>query len=548
MSTPAPDSRLRVALVGVPNCGKTALFNRLTGSRQHVANYAGVTVERKEGQCTDAATGRSYRVLDLPGSYSLAAATLDEAITRDVVLGRFQGEQAPDVIVNVVDATNLRLGLRLSLELLRLGRPMIIALNLSDIARQRGMNVDPAQLGALLGCAVVETVAVQSGGEKQLLAAMAQLQPPQARAAPGWSPLRREEIEATQREVRRILDELGYSEPLRVRALARIDRIVMHPVAGPALLLVVLFLMFQAVFSWAKLPSDLISAGMGGLGQWLGSTMSAGPLRSLLVDGVIGGVGTVLVFLPQILILFFFILLLEDSGYLPRAAFLLDRLMGSVGLSGRAFIPLLSSFACAIPGIMATRTIPNMRDRLATILLAPLMTCSARLPVYGLVIGAFIPAGKVGIFNLQGLVLFGLYVAGVVGALAVAFVMQRFTMKSAYHPLLMELPEYRWPNLRNLVIGLWERGAHFSHARGHHHLRADDRAVVSQHVPRGTAGCDRGAHRVQLCRHAGPGAAGDLRAHRLQLADIHCAGAGACRARSGSGRAGYGVCTVGQRR
>jgi ferrous iron transport protein B len=453
----AADNRPRVALVGVPNCGKTALFNRLTGSRQHVANYAGVTVERKEGQCTDAASGRSYRVLDLPGSYSLAAATLDEAITRDVVLGRFQGEEVPDVIVNVVDATNLRLGLRLSLELMRLGRPMIVALNLSDIARQRGMNVDPAKLGALLGCPVVETVAVQSGGERQLLAALAQLPEATTSSAVMWSPLRREEIEATQREVRRILDELGYKEPLRQRALARIDRIVMHPVAGPALLLLVLFLMFQAVFSWAALPMELIDGGIGAIGQWLTTIMPDGPLRSLLVDGVVAGVGAVLVFLPQILILFFFILLLEDSGYLPRAAFLLDRLMGRVGLSGRAFIPLLSSFACAIPGIMAARTIPNMRDRLATILLAPLMTCSARLPVYALVIGAFIPMRSVGIFNLQGLVLFALYAAGVVSALAVAFVMKRITMKSAYHPLLMELPEYRWPNLRNLVIGLWER-------------------------------------------------------------------------------------------
>jgi ferrous iron transport protein B len=457
MSAAATDSRLRLALVGVPNCGKTALFNRLTGSRQHVANYAGVTVERKEGHCTDPASGRSYRVLDLPGSYSLAAATLDEAITRDVVLGRFQGEQSPDVIVNVVDATNLRLGLRLSLELLRLGRPMIVALNLSDIARQRGMNVDPARLAALLGCPVVETVAVQSGGERQLLGALAQLPAAAPNTDVKWSPLRREEIEATQREVRRILNELGYSEPLRVRALARIDRLVMHPAGGWALLLVVLFLMFQAVFSWASLPSDLIESGVGAVGQWVAGALAEGPLRSLLVEGVIAGIGGVLVFLPQILILFFFILLLEDSGYLPRAAFVLDRLMGSVGLSGRAFIPLLSSFACAIPGIMAARTIPNMRDRLATILLAPLMTCSARLPVYSLLIAAFIPESHIGVFNLQGLVMFGLYAAGVLGAMAVAFVMKKFTMRSAYHPLMMELPEYRWPNLRNLVIGLWER-------------------------------------------------------------------------------------------
>jgi ferrous iron transport protein B len=454
----------RIALVGVPNCGKTALFNRLTGSRQKVANYAGVTVERKEGISHDAATGRDYRVLDLPGSYSLAATTLDEAITRDAVLGRLAGETPPDLIVNVVDATNLRLGLRLSLELLRLGRPMIVALNMSDIARARGMNIDPARLAAQLGCPVVETVAVSSGGERALVSQLAQ-----ARRAPpapplAWSPLRREEIESTQREVRRILDVIGYREPMRARALARIDAVVMHPVAGVLLLVAVLFLMFQAVFSWAAPPADAIDAAFSALGGWLNGVMPVGPLRSLLVDGVVAGTGSVLVFLPQILILFFFILVLEDSGYLPRAAFLLDRLMGRVGLSGRSFIPLLSSFACAIPGIMASRTVPNLRDRLATILLAPLMTCSARLPVYGLIIGAFIPARKYGVFNLQGLVLFGLYAVGVLSAVLVAFVMKRFTMRSSYHPLLMELPEYRWPNLRNLAIGLWER-AHIFIAR-----------------------------------------------------------------------------------
>jgi ferrous iron transport protein B len=451
----------RIALVGVPNCGKTALFNRLTGSRQKVANYAGVTVERKEGLSHDAATGREYRVLDLPGSYSLAATTLDEAITRDAVLGRLAGETPPDLIVNVVDATNLRLGLRLSLELLRLGRPMIVALNMSDIARSRGMNVDPARLAAQLGCPVVETVAVASGGEKTLIAQLAKSNKGEPTAALNWSPLRREEIETTQREVRRILDEIGYREPLRARALARVDAVVMHPVAGLTLLITVLFLMFQAVFSWAKPPADAIDAGFGAIGGWLQALMPEGPLRSLLVDGVIAGAGGVLVFLPQILILFFFILVLEDSGYLPRAAFLLDRLMGRVGLSGRSFIPLLSSFACAIPGIMAARTVPNLRDRLATILLAPLMTCSARLPVYALIIGAFIPARKYGFVNLQGLVLFALYALGVLSAVLVAFVMKRFTMRSTYHPLLMELPEYRWPNLRNLLMGLWERARIF---------------------------------------------------------------------------------------
>jgi len=246
-------------------------------------------------------------------------------------------------------------------------------------------------------------------------------------------------------------------EPLRTRALARLDAVVMNPIAGPILLAVLLFAVFQAVFSWATVPMDLINSGMAALGSTVRAAMPAGPLQSLLVDGVIKGAGSVLVFLPQILILFLFILLLEDSGYLPRAAFLLDRLMGSIGLSGRSFIPLLSSYACAIPGIMATRTIPNVRDRLATIMIAPLMTCSARLPVYALIISAFIPNQSVGWFNLRGLVLFALYVAGVLGAVLVAFVMKRAAFRSSYHPLLLELPEYHWPNLRNLVVGLYER-------------------------------------------------------------------------------------------
>jgi ferrous iron transport protein B len=238
----------------------------------------------------------------------------------------------------------------------------------------------------------------------------------------------------------------------------------MHPVAGPVLLAALLFCVFQAVFSWAEAPMDWIDAGVGWLGDAVRALLPTGPLQSLLVDGLIAGVGSVLVFLPQILILFFFILLLEDSGYLPRAAFLLDRLMGGIGLSGRSFIPLLSSFACAIPGIMATRTIPNWRDRLATMMLAPLMTCSARLPVYALLTAAFIPERSFGLFNLRGLVLFALYLAGIAGAVLVALVMKRFTMRASYHPLMMELPEYHWPNARNLALGLWER-AHIFLAR-----------------------------------------------------------------------------------
>jgi ferrous iron transport protein B len=450
---------LRVALVGVPNCGKTALFNRLTGSRQKVANYAGVTVERKEGHFTAPASGRRYRVLDLPGAYSLTPTTLDEAITRDLLLGRLADEAAPDLLVCVVDATNLRLNLRLALELRELGRPLLVALNMSDLARSRGFDLDRTALERELGVPVVETVAVERGGESALVAALESATPDRAThgALRDWHEPSLEQLQVTQREVRRILAAARYAEPLRRRALQTLDAIVMHPLAGPLLLAAILFLVFQAVFSWATPLMDGIDAGVGWLGAALESALPDGPLRSLLVDGVIAGAGSVLVFLPQILILFLFILALEDSGYLPRAAFLLDRLMGRVGLSGRAFIPLLSSFACAVPGIMAARTIPNLRDRLATIMIAPLMTCSARLPVYALVIAAFIPRRSVGPFNLQGLVLFALYVAGVLSAMAVAWALKRTALRSSYHPLLLELPEYHWPRLNNLAIGLWER-------------------------------------------------------------------------------------------
>jgi ferrous iron transport protein B len=451
----------RVALVGAPNCGKTALFNRLTGGRQKVANYPGVTVERKEGAFVSARRRVLYRIIDLPGTYSLVPTTLDEAIARDAITGRLRGEEPPEALICVLDATNLRLSLRLTLELRDLRVPMIVALNMSDLAQRRGFTLDRAVLARELGVPVVETVAVRAGGEAELLEALDALTIAPPRSAPtlgpGLAPASDAELAATQREVRRILAAAHYVEPLRDQALARLDAIVMHSLAGPLLLAALLFLMFQAVFSWAQAPVAWITAAMHAFGGWMHSVLPAGPLRSLVVDGVIAGAGSVLVFLPQILILFFFILLLEDSGYLPRAAFLLDRLMGGIGLSGRAFIPLLSSFSCAIPGIMATRTIPNRRDRLKTILLAPLMTCSARLPVYALIIAAFIPDRSAGPFNLQGLVLFALYVAGVSGAVLVALVMQRATRRASYPPLLMELPEYHWPNLRNLVIGLWER-------------------------------------------------------------------------------------------
>ena len=457
-----------VALVGNPNCGKTALFNLLTGARQKVANYAGVTVERKVGM-VHLSGGQVVSVIDLPGVYSLNPASIDEEVTLAVIEGRRPGEAPLDAIVAVVDATNLRMNLRLVLELQRLGLPLTVALNMADVARSRGLVIDVAKLSAELGCPVIETVAVQRHGHAQLLehlernlfcAPTAEQAPHAASMPPAMRPQSRSSAEV-QKEVRRILAIAAPNAMQFQRFQHRIDALAMHPVWGLMVLAAVLFLVFQAVFSWANIPMDAINSTMGALSEWMNAHMADGPLRSLLVDGVIAGAGGVLVFLPQILILFFFILLLEDSGYLPRAAFLLDNLMGKVGLSGRAFIPLLSSFACAIPGIMATRTIANWQDRLATIMVAPLMTCSARLPVYALLIGAFVPDRSVGIFNLRGLTLFGLYVAGVLSAMAVAWVFKRVWMKSRYQPLMLELPPYRMPSLRNLGLGLWERARIF---------------------------------------------------------------------------------------
>jgi len=446
-----------VALLGNPNCGKTALFNRLTGARQKVANYAGVTIERKEGSFTSPG-GHPFRLLDLPGAYSLSAHTPDEAITRDVVAGLRQGETPPDVVVCVVDATNLRLNLRLVLEIKRLGLPMVLALNMVDVAKKRGIVIDAERLSQELGMTVVETVAVQGGGEKTLLRALDDMWPMQHVQANPLSAIDAVPVEDTQREVRRILAAVSNDSHDKGNLSEKIDDVVLHPVLGPIILAVLMFLVFQAVFAWAQPPMDAIKNGVDGLGEMLKANMADGLLRSLLVEGIMGGAGSVLVFLPQILILFFFILILEDCGYLPRAAFLLDRLMGGVGLSGRAFIPLLSSFACAVPGIMAARTIQNPRDRLVTIMIAPLMTCSARLPIYALIIAAFIPEREVaGFMSLQGLVLFALYVAGIVSAMAVAYFFKRTLGANTQQPLMLELPSYHWPHLRNLALGLWER-------------------------------------------------------------------------------------------
>ena len=447
-----------VALVGNPNCGKTALFNVLTGSRQKVANYAGVTVERKEGSLITP-SGLRVRILDLPGAYSLDPLTPDEQVTADVLLGRRTGEKSPDFVVCVTDATNLRQNLRLVLSLKRLGLPMVIALNMTDIARRKRIVIDAGKLAAELGVPVVETVGVKASGAGALIDVLDRVTVPAIpRQAARWRTPTAADIAHDQSEVRRILEVVGGERLDGITRSDRIDAVVLHPVAGPLILGIVLFLVFQAVFAWAQAPMDAIKTGVSLFGGWVSHALPASLLKDLLVNGVLAGVGSVLVFLPQILILFFFILLLEDSGYLPRAAFLLDRVMGSVGLSGRAFIPLLSSFACAIPGIMATRTIQNPRDRLSTIMIAPLMTCSARLPVYALIIGAFIPQRLVwGGLQFQGLVLFALYIAGIASAMAVAYVFKRCSPGARYHTLMLELPAYHWPNLRNLAAGLYER-------------------------------------------------------------------------------------------
>ena len=455
MSPIAASAVPRIALVGNPNCGKTALFNLLTGSRQKVANYAGVTVERKEGRM-HAPSGRHFTVLDLPGAYSLNAASLDEAVTRDLIRGFYPGEPAPDVLVCVVDATNLRLHLRFALELRELGRPMLVALNMVDAAKRRGIAIDVPALQRELGVPVVETVAVQHDGAQSLVreldAMQGVLHEPRAHL-PQHADL--------HAETRRLL-ALTVSMPRRTAAIDdALDRWLLHPLFGLVALGVVMFLIFQAVYAWATPMMDGIEAATTWLGGVVGNAMPDGPLKGLVVDGIIAGLGGVIVFLPQILILFAFILALEESGYLPRAAFLLDRMMSAAGLSGRSFIPMLSSFACAVPGIMSTRSIQDPRDRIATILVAPLMTCSARLPVYALLIGAFIPQQKVGWFNLPGLVLFALYAAGILSALAVSWLMKKWRRDKGEHPLLLELPSYRVPHFRDLLIGLWERAMIF---------------------------------------------------------------------------------------
>ncbi len=463
------DPQLHLALVGTPNSGKTSLFNALTGSRQKVANYPGVTVERKEGSFVTP-LGRQVSLVDLPGTYSLRGRSPDEDITRDVVLGRAPGETVPDLVLCVADSTNLRLTIRLVLELKRTGRPLMLVLNMFDIATRRGVAVNVDQLSQALGVPVVTSIAVRKGGTTDLLRRTDEIaaQTPAPIKENLWQPLTVAELRATQREADRIIAST-ISLPARPDTwTARIDAIVLHPVAGLAILALILFIMFQAVFAWAQPLMELLSSAFAALGQMVHETLPDGQLQSFLQNGVISGVGSVIVFLPQIIIIFLFILLLEDFGYMARAAFLMDRIMGGAGLHGRAFIPLLSSFACAIPGIMATRVIDNRRDRLTTILIAPLMTCSARIPVYTLIISAFIPAKQIwGWVNLQGLVMFGLYATGIASALGVSFLI-KFLMWRGYAPapFMLELPDYKLPRARSIAIGIYTRAKMFLQRAG----------------------------------------------------------------------------------
>ena len=456
----------RVALVGNPNSGKTALFNALTGAHQKVANYAGVTVERKEGLIR-ATSGRTMSVLDLPGTYSLRARSPDEEVTRDAVLGRLAGEAPPDVVVCVADATNLRLVLRLILELKAVGRPMVLALNMYDIAQRQGLRIDLEALRAELGVPIITTVATRKRGIDDLVAAIEGQVDAAALAENQWHSPDAAELRAAAREAERIM-KACVRPPERPDTLTgKIDSVLLHPVGGLLILLALLFVMFQAVFSWAAPLMDGIEGGIGWLGGMVATVLPDGLLQSLIVDGIISGVGSVLVFLPQILILFLFIIALEDFGYMARAAFLMDKIMGGAGLHGRAFIPLLSSFACAIPGVMAARVIDSKRDRLTTILVAPLMTCSARIPVYTLIIAAFIPNETVwGFANLQGLVMFGLYAAGILSALIVSLVIRKVFWRGAVEPFMMELPTYKVPDLKSVGFNLWLRAKIFLNRAG----------------------------------------------------------------------------------
>ncbi|WP_338446452.1 ferrous iron transporter B [Pelagerythrobacter marensis] len=445
------------ALVGNPNAGKSALFNALTGARQKIANYPGVTVERKAGRLI-LPSGEPLELIDLPGSYSFDAASPDEEVTRKVVHGEFPGEVLPEVLVIVLDAANLEQHLVFAQEVIALGRPTVVALNMIDLAERDGLTLDPAALSQALGVPVIPTVAVRRKGLAELAEAIARAEVTAGEGGADAQPRQHMTLPERRLAARHMAKAAVLSESARHRLHTGLDKVLLHPWLGVPILFVLLFVMFQAVFAWATPFADGLEAGVGAISEWVVATFPGGFLRDLVTEGVLAGVGSVVVFLPQIVILFAFILVMEASGYMARAAYIMDRLMARVGLSGKSFIPLLSSFACAIPGIMATRSIADPKDRLTTILVAPLMTCSARLPVYALIIAAVIPNTTVGPgVGLQGLVLFALYVAGIFGAMVVALVLRRTVAQGSASGFIMELPRYQMPRLRDLGIGLWQR-------------------------------------------------------------------------------------------
>ena len=471
------DEPYLVALVGPPNCGKTTLFNQLTGLRQKVANYPGVTVEKHLGR-VDVGGGREIELVDLPGVHGFSARTLDEQVTRDVLEGRIDGLRRPDAIVLIVDSTRLENQLMLVEPILELGLPTLLVLNMADELDARGGEIDDVALASRLGVDVVRTSARTGVGIDAVRSYLAEVRPsgdgsfvdrqltntPRGTALPVV-----DAFAARRRLVREVVDEAGFVPPGPSEFSERLDGIVLHKVFGPLLFLAVVVVVFQSIFTWAVPLMDGIDAGIGASGGWLQDTLPDSWFRSLLVDGVWAGVGSVVIFLPQILILFLFLGVLEDSGYMARAAVIADRMMYRVGLQGRAFLPLLSGYACAIPAILAARTIDDERDRLATIFVTPFMTCSARLPVYALLIAAFIPARPIlGPFlGSQAAVMIGLYALGIVAAVVTAFVLKR-TLLSTDQPsaFVMELPPYRIPSPRTLALRLWDRSLIFLRRAG----------------------------------------------------------------------------------
>ncbi|HEX9930989.1 MAG TPA: ferrous iron transport protein B [Pyrinomonadaceae bacterium] len=463
---PKTKDQITVALAGNPNAGKTTLFNALTGLRQKVANYPGVTVERKEGVWR-IADDKTATLIDLPGLYSLDANSIDEQIARDVLTGKIAGVNLPDVIIAVVDATNLERNLYLVTQLLEYRIPLVVALTMIDETEKSETIINAEILSEELGVPVVQIIAAQKRGIEELQAAIFQVL--ENKTSPASLPFFKQNGNGNSNIIQRyawisrvVSDAVEEKQIFETTVSEKIDRILTHRVFGLAILTAILLLIFQTIFSWATLPMDLLDAGFGALGEAAKNNLPPGLFTDLLTDGIIAGVGGVLVFLPQIILLFFFISILEDTGYMARAAFLMDRLMRGVGLHGKAFVPLLSSFACAIPGIMATRTIENPKDRLATILIAPLMSCSARLPVYTLMIAAFFSGQYVfGFLSLGAVLILAMYLLGIVTAIVIAFVLKRTVLKAPAPPLVMELPRYRLPNWKNVFLNVFQRAGMF---------------------------------------------------------------------------------------